>query len=66
MEQFGDNPGFQKEVTTTAIDNGKLYLLDIALKIQKLATAKASTATGDDKLHYQALALQINKVLKNK
>ncbi|QEC44041.1 zinc-dependent metalloprotease [Pseudobacter ginsenosidimutans] len=65
LQQFGDSPGFQKEITTAAIDNTKLYLLDIAQKIQKLVNAKAKTATGDDRLHYQALALRINKVLKN-
>lgn len=66
LNQFGYSYGFIEEVSTNSIDNSKLYLLDMAYKIQKLAASKAASASGDEKLHYQTLSLQINQALKNK
>ena len=66
LNTFGYSYGFMQNVNTNSIDNSKLYLLDMAYKIQKLASSKAATASGDDRLHYQALLLQVNKALKNK
>ena len=66
LQNFGYSYGFLQEVNTSSIDNSKLYLLDMGYKIQKLAASKVASSSGDEKLHYQTLLLQINKVLKNK
>ena len=49
-----------------ALDNSSVYLIDLAFKAQKLINSKVATSTGEDRLHYQALAAKIAKTLKNK
>lgn len=58
--------GFQDKVDVKGIDNSSVYLIDLAFKSQKLINSKVATTTGEDKLHYQALAAKMYKTLKNK
>mgnify|MGYP002560335169 FL=1 len=66
VDEFGTpGYGFLQKVDTKAIDNSTVYLIDLAFKAQKLVNSKLATSTGEDRLHYQALAAKINKTLKN-
>ena len=67
QEQFGTpGYGFLQKVDVKALDNSSVYLIDLAFKAQKLINSKVATSTGEDRLHYQALAAKIAKTLKNK
>ena len=51
-------------MTTTAIDDSKVYLQDMLVRVKQLLEGKLSTADKDTKAHYRALILQIEKALK--
>ena len=65
LNEFGYGYGFVRRVNTSEIDNSKIYLQDMALKVQRLLNSKVGGATGDSKIHYQALLMKLNKALKD-
>lgn len=65
LNEFGYGYGFVRRVNTSEIDNSKIYLQDMALKAQRLLNSKVGGATGDTKIHYQALLMKLNKALKD-
>ena len=65
LNEFGYGYGFVRRVNTSEIDNSKIYLQDMALKAQRLLNSKVAGATGDTKIHYQALLMKLNKALKD-
>ena len=64
LENIGNGYGWQRKVTTTAIDDSKVYLQDMLVRVKQLLEGKLSTADKDTKAHYRALILQIEKALK--
>ena len=64
LENIGNGYGWQRKVTTTAIDDSKVYLQDMLVRVKQLLEGKLSTADKDTKVHYRALILQIEKALK--
>ena len=65
LNEFGYGYGFVRKVNTGEIDNSKVYLQDMALKVQRLLNSKIAGATGDTKIHYQSLLMKLNKSLKD-
>ena len=65
--QFG-TPGYgwQRTVATTAIDDSKAYLQDMAVKSRNLLRSKIGGMSGNAKVHYQALLIKLNNALKDK
>ena len=66
-DQFG-TPGYgwQRTVATTAIDDSKAYLQDMAVKSRNLLRSKIGGMSGNAKVHYQALLIKLNNALKDK
>lgn len=64
LNNIGSGYGWQRKVTTTAIDDSKVYLQDMLVRVKQLLEDKLSTADKDTKAHYRALILQIEKALK--
>ena len=64
MVNIGSGYGWQRKVTTTAIDDSKVYLQDMLVRVKQLLEGKLSTTDKDTKAHYRALILQIEKALK--
>ena len=66
-DQFG-TPGYgwQRTVATTAIDDSKAYLQDMAVKSRNLLRSKIGGMSGNAKVHYQSLLIKLNNALKDK
>ena len=64
LENIGNGYGWQRKVTTTAIDDSKVYLHDMLLKVKQLLEGRLSGADKDTKAYYQALIFQIEKAFK--
>jgi hypothetical protein len=64
LKQFGHGYGWQHEVNWQAIDNSKVYIYDMALKVKQLLEDTLPSSTGDAKRHYQSLLFTLNRLLK--
>ena len=64
LDNIGSGYGWQRKVTTTAIDDSKVYLQDMLVRVKQLLEGKLSTTDKDTKAHYRAWILQIEKALK--
>lgn len=63
---FKSGYGWMLPIDVSVIDHSKVYFYDLALRLQKLLTAKASQTSGEEKLYYQSFLFTLNQVLENK
>lgn len=64
LENIGNGYGWQRKVTTTAIDDSKIYLHDMLMKVKQLLESRLSVVDKDTKAYYRALVFQIEKAFK--
>ena len=64
LNRFGYGYGWQQEVNLQAIDNSKVYIYDMALKVKQLLEDVLPSSAGDAKRHYQTLLFTLNRILK--
>ena len=64
LNNIGNGYGWQRKVTTTAIDDSKVYLQDMLVRVKQLLEDKLPMTDKDTKAHYRALILQIEKTFK--
>ncbi len=58
--------GFQAEVDVDTIDDSADYLTDLAVRSRDLVRRAVRRSKGDDRIHLQALLVDLNKALKDK
>ncbi len=64
LNSFGNGYGWQHEVNWQVIDNSKVYIYDMALRVKQLLEETLPSSTGDAKRHYQSLLFTLNRLLK--
>lgn len=60
---FGSGYGWQGYIDVFIIDQKPIYFVNMIQKSMALLASKIPTATGDDKIHYQAMKLRLEKML---
>ncbi len=62
-DHFGSGYDWQDKVNVMDLDESSTYFIAYALKVKKLLENKVQTSVGNDKLHYQAMLVRINRAL---
>ena len=65
LEHFGSGYDWQDKVNVMDLDESSTYFIGFALKVKKLLEARVLTSTGNDKIHYQAMLVRINRALSS-
>lgn len=60
---FGAGYGWQPRIDITRIDQKGVYMVYMVNKSVNLLKSKIATSTGSDKIHYQGLAIKLEKIL---
>jgi hypothetical protein len=66
-DRFGPaGMAYQEDVDISTIDDSANYLIDLAVRSRELLRSAIARSKGKDRVHYQALLVQLNTALKDK